>query len=270
MGTRERLGLISRFFSRASDTDRDVRTTEGPPSSCHEAWGDNATRSVSGLLKSVLQQPSCLIVTGYQDFLSSLTILLETIENLGEHTESSIRIAFGCNTESRQVLGGGGRSVAEEARQHFLGSRGFSVVDLADLRAVLAMDAIERGIVKFRIFDPELAEQELGRRPPMLQAKLFVSEESALSGSTNFSINGLRRNLEFMDDANAWPGLATARRAAAEQYWEMGCDWTKTALEILRSLTRAARQKVLAASGMRLLSRGGGGPGRGGAQGGEA
>ena len=238
MGTRERQGLISRFFSRASETDRDVRTTEGPPQSRHEAWGDNATRSVSGLVKSVLQQPSCLIVTGYQDFLSSLTILLETIENLGERPEGSIHIVFGSNSETRQVLGGSGRSVADEARQHFLGARGFSVVDLADLRAVLAMDAIERGIIKFRIFDPDLAEEKLGRRPPMLHAKLFVGGDKALSGSANFSINGLRRNLEFMDDADAWPKLATARRAAAEQYWDMGRDWTETALEILRALIR--------------------------------
>lgn len=99
MANTERQGLISRFFARASDTDQDARTTEGPPSSCHEAWGDNATRSVSGLVKSVLQQPSCLIVTGYQDFLSSLTILLETIENLGERPEGSIRIAFGSKIE---------------------------------------------------------------------------------------------------------------------------------------------------------------------------
>ncbi|MGX0977714.1 hypothetical protein ACSSVY_003449 [Roseovarius sp. MBR-51] len=39
-----------------------------------------------------------------------------------------------------------------------------------------------------------------------------------------------------MDDANTWPDLANVRRAAAEQYWEMGRNWTETALEILRSL----------------------------------
>ncbi|MFO6462815.1 hypothetical protein ACK8OR_00360 [Jannaschia sp. KMU-145] len=238
MATTERQGLISRFFSRGGDSDRDERTAEVPPASGHEAWGDNATRSVSDLVKPVLRQPSCLIVTGYQDFLSSLTILLETVDNLSERPAGSVRIVFGSNSETRQALGGSGRSVAEEVRQHFLGARGFSVVDLADLRAVLAMNAIERGIIKFRIFDPELAEDRLGRRPPMLHAKLLIGEDNALSGSANFSINGLRRNLEFMDDADAWPELATARRAAAEQYWDMGRDWTESALEILRALIR--------------------------------
>ncbi|WP_425040881.1 hypothetical protein [Primorskyibacter sp. S187A] len=238
MTTTERHGLISRFFSRTGDAGREEKTSEAPSPHEHEAWGDNATRSVNGLVKSVLAEPRCLIVTGYQDFLSSLTILLETVDDLGKRPEGSIRIVFGSNTETRQVLGGGGRTVAEEARQHFLGARGFSVVDLADLRAVLAMDAIERGIIQFRIFDPELAETKLGRRPSMLHAKLFVGEQTALSGSANFSINGLRRNLEFMDDANTWPDLANVRRAAAEQYWEMGRNWTETALEILRSLIR--------------------------------
>ena len=100
------------------------------------------------------------------------------------------------------------------------------------------MDAIERGIIQFRAFDPALAEAQLVRRPPMLHAKLIIGESSALSGSANFSMNGLRRNLEFIDDAHAWLDVANARRAAAEQYWEMGRDWTETALEILRSLIR--------------------------------
>ena len=238
MPTTERQGLISRFFLRAGEKDRDEKLTKGSSWSGHEAWADNATRSVHGLVRSVLREPRCLIVTGYQDFLSSLTILLETVEGLGARPQGSIRIVFGSNTETRQVLGGSGRTVAQEARQHFLGSRGFSVVDLADLRAVLAMEAIERGIIQFRVYDPELAEASLARRPPMLHAKLIVGEQTALSGSANFSIGGLRRNLEFTDDAYAWPDLAAARRAAAEHFWDMGRDWTETALEILRSLIR--------------------------------
>lgn len=234
----ERQGLISRFFSRTSDGDRQENASEAPPPQCHDAWADNATRPVHALVKSVLQEPRCLIITGYQDFLSSLTIVLDAVHGLAERPEGSIRIVFGSNTDGRRQFGGGGRSVAQEARQYFLGARGLSVVDLADLRAVLAMDAIELGIIQFRAFDPALAEAKLGREPPMLHAKLIVGEGSALSGSANFSVNGLRRNLEFMDDAHAWPEIAKARRAVAEQYWEMGRDWTETALEILRSLIR--------------------------------
>ena len=72
----ERQGLISRFFSRTSDGDRQENALEGPSPEGHDAWGDNATRPVHALVKSALQEPRCLIVTGYQDFLSSLTIVL--------------------------------------------------------------------------------------------------------------------------------------------------------------------------------------------------
>ncbi len=234
----EQRGLISRFLSRISDADRQENASQVPLRQGHEAWGDNATRPVHALVKSVLEEPHCLIVTGYQDFLSSLAIVLDTVHDLAQRPVGSIRIVFGSNTDNRRQFGGHGQSVAQEARSYFLGARGLSVADLADLRAVLAMDAIEQGVIQFRAFDPVLAEAELSRRPPMLHAKLIVGAKSALSGSANFSINGLRRNLEFMDDASIWPDVADARRAVAEQYWEMGRDWKETAVEILRSLLR--------------------------------
>lgn len=103
---------------------------------------------------------------------------------------------------------------------------------------ILAIEAIERGIIALRVYDPDLAQPLVGRRPPMLHAKLVVGHDHALSGSSNFSNGGLRRNLEFMDDAVGTPDLAIARRQAAEQFWLMGRDWNEDALEILRSLVR--------------------------------
>ena len=110
----ERQGLISRFFSRTSDGDRQQNASEAPPPQGREVWADNATRPVHALVKSVLQEPRCLIVTGYQDFLSSLTIVLDAVQGLAERPEGSIRIVFGSNTDGRRHFGGGGRSVAQE------------------------------------------------------------------------------------------------------------------------------------------------------------
>lgn len=225
-------GLISRFFQRA--------TAQAAPRSSDVAgaWADNTEQPVRALLTRVLAEPACLIVTGYQDFLSTLTILLETLPDLGRRPKGSIRIVFGTNTDNRRELGGKGRPVAEEARQHFLGAKGFGVEDLADLRAVLAKDAIEAGIIELRIFDRVRAERILGRRPDMLHAKLFVGTKTILSGSANLSMAGLHRNLEFTDDAGGVPSMAAARRESAEAFWRMGVDWSETALEILRGLIR--------------------------------
>lgn len=235
MTDKRRQSLISRFLSWTGDSESSATTqTSAEPA----AWADNTNRSVHNLLVPMLRQPPCLIVTGYQDFLSSLSILLEAVPDLLLQPPGSYRVVFGSNTETRQSLGGEDRSIDEDARRHFLGSRGLSVSDLAELRAVLAVEAIERGIIQFRVFDEELARDKIGRRPTMLHAKLFIGEHSVLSGSANFSLGGLRRNLEFTDDVSAWPDLAKARREAAEQFWAMGSDWTEAALAILRALIR--------------------------------
>ncbi|WP_252947270.1 hypothetical protein [Oceanicola sp. 502str15] len=231
-----RQGLISRFLSWTGDAENAGSPVE--PGVQLNAWADNASRTVQELLVPLLRQPPCLIVTGYQDFLSSLSILLNAVPNLLDQPAGSYRIVFGSNTETRKTLGGEGRSVDEEARHYYLGSRGLSVSDLADLRAVLAVEAIERGIIQFRVFDQDLAREQIGRRPTMLHAKLFVGPKAALSGSANFSQGGLRRNLEFIDDVSDRSDLAIARRTAAENYWGMGRDWTDAALEILHALLR--------------------------------
>jgi hypothetical protein len=83
----ERQGLISRFFSRTSDGDRQQNASVAPPPQGRGAWADNATRPVHALVKSVLQEPRCLIVTGYQDFLSTLTIVLDAVNHLAERPE---------------------------------------------------------------------------------------------------------------------------------------------------------------------------------------
>lgn len=61
----ERQGLISRFFFRTADGDRQENASEASSPRGHDAWADNATRPVHALVKSVLQEPRCLIVTGY-------------------------------------------------------------------------------------------------------------------------------------------------------------------------------------------------------------
>lgn len=230
----ERRGLLSRFFPRASQP-----VSSAPPEALAQSdWADNNQRPVHSLVTKVMRASDCLIVTGYQDFLSSLAYLIDTVGGIGDRPAGSIRMVFGTNTDSSRQVGARGRPVAEEARAFFLGAQGLSVGDLADLRAVLAIEAIERGTISLRVFDPDVAQSVVGRRPPMLHAKLVIGDGHALSGSANFSNGGLRWNLEFVDDAAASPNLAAARREAAERYWAMGRDWTEEALAILRSIVR--------------------------------
>lgn len=234
MGDSKQRGLLSRFFPRATSATATPRSDPANPAD----WADNHEHPVHALVAKALCGNATLLVTGYQDFLSSLAYLIATVDDLHNRPAGAIRLVFGTNTDSSRRFSGVGRPVAEEARTHFLGSRGLAVDDLADLQAILAIDAIERGIIALRVYDPEVAQARLGRRPPLLHAKLIIGDDHVLSGSANFSNGGLWRNLEFMDDAAAMPELAEARRDAAERFWNLGRDWTEDALEILSSLVR--------------------------------
>ena len=104
--------------------------------------GDNLGRSVIDLVRPHLHTGDCLIVTGYYDLLSSLSIIMD---NLGPAFRDSshlprprIRLAYGIDTASTTAFRGG-RAVAEEVHRHFLGRRGLEVEDSADLKAVMAM-----------------------------------------------------------------------------------------------------------------------------------
>lgn len=240
--------FLSRIFARRAPITAEGDTPLRPlPDRKNAIWADNRHGSVLRLVDRVLSSRSCLIVTGYQDFLSALTIILDSAGDLENRKPGSIRVVFGTNFETSRAIGGAERSVSEEARRHFLGARGLAVNDLADLRAILALDAIERGIITFRAYDANCATDQIGRRPAMLHAKLFVSDTCVLAGSANFSNAGMRHNLEFMDDVSAYPDLAWARRESAEAFWEMGVDWTESALEILRSLIRRVSAEEAAA-----------------------
>lgn len=116
----ERKGLLSRFFPRPA-----------PPSTLAplnvqrlEPWADNNKRPVHSLVTKVLRASDCLIVTGYQDFLSSLAYLIDTVGGIGDRPNGSIRMVFGTNTDSSWQIGTRGRPVAEEARAFFLGAQG--------------------------------------------------------------------------------------------------------------------------------------------------
>lgn len=56
------------------------------------------------LVERVLSSRSCLIVTGYQDFLSALTIILDSAGDLETREPGSIRVIFGANFETSRTM----------------------------------------------------------------------------------------------------------------------------------------------------------------------
>ncbi len=117
----ERKGLLSRLFPRPVPP-----SSVAPPNVQGLApWADNNERPVHSLVTKVVRASDCLIVTGYQDFLSSLAYLIDTVGGIGDRPAGSIRMVFGTNTDSTRQIGTRGRPVAEEARAFFLGAQVF-------------------------------------------------------------------------------------------------------------------------------------------------
>ncbi|MCA0929758.1 phospholipase D family protein [Ruegeria profundi] len=238
--------FISRFLFRGSkEREQETVGVDVELSSPSETvaqnelvWATNGERSVQKFVERTLNGSHALVVTGYQDFLSAMSIILRVRPNIVSEPPETIRIIFGTNTDNQNRLDGSGRGLSEEARDYFLETRGLSLRSLDELRAVLAYDAIASGAISLRIFDNDLARERFGRTHAMLHAKLFISDTGALAGSANFSVGGLKRNLEYVDELQAFPDLAATRRVAAEDFWTLGTDWTEQALEILRALLR--------------------------------
>lgn len=202
------------------------------------AHADNTAVKVHALLRPMLSGERCLLVTGYQDFLSALALLIELRPGLAEEGEGTIRLVFGTNTETSSTIPGRSRPLREEARLHYLGQSGLALAHHGDLVAVRARDAIARGALQIRVYDQEAARTVFDAPPAILHAKLYVGESASALGSANFSRNGLLQNLEVMEGVRADEPSFAARREIAERVWRCGIDWSTDALEILDGLLR--------------------------------
>ncbi|WP_108839458.1 DEAD/DEAH box helicase family protein [Tateyamaria sp. Alg231-49] len=204
--------------------------------------GTNIDRPVINLYRPHITSGDCLIVTGYQDFLSSLSILMKELPELKDPEDESdvrIRISFGIDTANSKRFSSS-KPVSEEMKLYWLERSGLQVEEDHDLIAVLAKHAIQSGKIDLRIFDPELAKRKLGisgdRR---LHSKIVCSPKGAVAGSANFSYSGLYRNIEYADDLDAGTHeLQVERTEAAEQAWDVSVDWNTEALEILEKLIK--------------------------------
>ncbi|MDU9007158.1 DEAD/DEAH box helicase family protein [Sedimentitalea todarodis] len=206
--------------------------------------GTNIDRPVIDLYRPHITSGDCLIVTGYQDFLSSLAVLMKEVKELKDpdtDPDIRIRISFGIDTGNSRRLAKP-RPVTEEMKLYWLEKSGLQVEDDDDLLAVLAKRAIQTRKIELRVFDPVLAQTRLGisgdRR---MHSKILSSPIGAVAGSANFSRSGLYSNIEYADGLDAGSHeLQLERTNAAEQIWDVSTDWTAEALDILDKLIKPA------------------------------
>ena len=203
------------------------------------ASATNGGTSVIELIGPIVIGEGCLIVTGYQDLLSALSIIMEVRPGITFEAPGSIRILFGTNTDNLRFLTGPRQALPEHVKRHYTLQTGVFVRDTRDLRALQAREAIRSGAISIRVFDEEKAQKDLGRPAGMMHANLFLNDEFAVAGSANFSRHGMASNIEFADRAMAGSTPAhEERRKAGESFWSWGVDWNGETIEILDRLLR--------------------------------
>ncbi|SHL36850.1 hypothetical protein SAMN05444414_1126 [Roseovarius marisflavi] len=206
--------------------------------------GTNIDRPVIDLYRPHITSGDCLLVTGYQDFLSSLAVLMKEVKELKDPDKDPdirIRISFGIDMGNSRRLAKP-RPVTEQMKLYWLENSGLQVEDDDDLLAVLAKRAIQTRKIELRVFDPVLAQSRLGiNGDRRMHSKIVSSPIGAVAGSANFSRSGLYSNIEYADGLDAGSHeLQLERTRAAEQIWDVSTDWTAEALEILDKLIKPA------------------------------
>jgi len=181
-----------------------------------------------------------LIVTGY----ASLDKLIDFIADCP--TESQIRILLGfepfpSRRESYEVRG---HSFPREVERYWL-ERGISL--LLSAKLIQCIERLERRQVLVRYLS------DTGRR---LHAKIYVGEEGATVGSSNFTRPGLFSQLEanarFSSDKEAKRYQEV--RQIAENYWNMGQAYNEQLIALLQDLLRKVPwQEALARACAELL-----------------
>jgi superfamily II DNA or RNA helicase len=188
-----------------------------------------------------------LLTVGY----SSISEIVELIASWGQagNSDAQLRIVFGSEPfgSTRPSFRSARIDFTDEARRYWLEECGISL--LLSAKVVLAITAIESGIVQTRFIH--------GSR--RLHAKVYVGDNAATLGSSNFTNFGLSQQYE----ANARFELPAEHRRYAEvaeigeNFWAAGETWNQELLGILRELLKMVTwQEALARACAELLEGG--------------
>lgn len=201
--------------------------------------GDSAGRLI---LEDLRGSRSPLVVTGY----ASLDRVISFVADLGERPDAPVRLVFGnepfeARTSNFTLKG---KSFPDEVRDYWL-ERGVSLFFSAKI--IAAIELIETGRVQTRFVDCE------SRR---LHAKIYVGDDAVTVGSSNFTANGMERQLECNVRFQRESDKRRYRDAVlvAENFWNVGTDYNQALLALLRQLLRVVTwQEALARACAELL-----------------
>ncbi len=173
--------------------------------------------------------------------VTAFTSLEHLLSFFGENPAGERQIDIVLGSELSPATGGlyeSTRPVAQQARDYWL-RRGVSV--LSGGGALRLLRAVEEGQVRFHAAGN-------------LHAKIYVGDEAAVLGSSNFSRQGMAEQRETNARFEAGSGRYRELRAIAEKYLEGAEDRTEEIASLIRDLLRPVTwQEALARGAAEIL-----------------
>jgi len=191
------------------------------------------------IVRDLRSSDSPLIVAGY----ASLDKLIDHIADCRE--KSTVRIIIGCEPfdSRRESFRHGEDAVAKEMEDYWL-EKGISLLYCAKL--LVCIERIKKGRVQARYSGGSTR----------LHAKIYIGDDAATLGSSNFTHPGLagqhEANVRFSKVKESKRYSETCQ--IAENFWQMGRDYNDRLLELLEKLLQVVSwQEALARACAELL-----------------
>lgn len=191
------------------------------------------------VIRDLKSSDSPLIVTGY----ASLDKLIDHIADCRE--ASTVRILIGCEPfDSRRESYRHGEDAVVKEMEHYWLERGISL--LLSAKLLVCIERIKKG----RVHAKYLAGST------RLHAKIYVGDEAATLGSSNFTYPGLygqhEANARFIRTKEKKRYEETCQ--VAENFWQLGHDYNDRLLKLLEKLLQVVSwQEALARACAELL-----------------
>ena len=220
----------------------DAQGTPWPPASRfpHNFGGETVGRQV---YRDLLDSRNALLITGYAGIEHLLGFFHAWSSREGQGLDRPARLLVGVEPTLRPVRDPNrAMGLEDEFRDYWL-SRGVSLLNSQQLLATIEL--LQKGHLEARL-----------SKSIRVHAKLYVGDNAATLGSSNFTRPGLETNLEANArfERSADDGRYSEAVALAENLWNEGRDFTRGLQRLLEQLLRKVTwQEALARACAELL-----------------
>ncbi len=175
----------------------------------------------------ITQSTHPLIITGF----TSLDYLIDFVADLPNEFPGPISLLLGSEP-----------SPARRADYGFLTQQTYpqEVIDYW-LEAGISLRLCHKILLFIEMLEKDrIVSRYISDRKNKLHAKIFITDSSAILGSSNFSFTGFRRQLEanVRFDSQKEPKRYREVKQIAENYWSLGEDYNRELLKLLDQLLR--------------------------------